>query len=87
MATESLTVEPSSVSGIGDQLSENDSNASETVPPMKKRRSRLYRERFCIKNSGHGLRTTHHVVVSRAFTILRCGKLFLLFISLKTRAN
>ena len=28
LATESLTEEPSSVSGIGDQLSENDSNAS-----------------------------------------------------------
>ena len=69
------------------QLSGNDSNASETVPPMKKGRSRLYLESFCIQDSGHGLRTTHHVVVSRPFTILRCEKLFLLFISLKTRAN
>ena len=38
-------------------------------------------------HSAHAYRTTHHVVVSRAFTILSCEKLFLLIISLKTRAN
>ena len=53
MATESLTEEPSSVSDVGDQLSEHDSNASETVPHMKKGRSRLCLESFCIKDTVH----------------------------------
>ena len=48
---ETLTEEPSSVSDIGDQLSEHDSNASETVPPMKKRRSRLCLKSFCFKDT------------------------------------
>ena len=48
---ESLTEEPSSMSDVGDQLLEYDSNASETVPPMKKGTSRLYLKSFCIKDT------------------------------------
>ena len=48
---ESLIEEPSSVSDIGDQLSENDSNAIEKVPPMKKGRSRLCLKSFCVKDT------------------------------------
>ena len=48
---ESLIEEPSSVSDVGDQLSEYDSNASETLSLMKKGRSMLCLQSFCIKDT------------------------------------
>ena len=39
------------MSDVGDQLSENDSNASETVPSMQKGQSRLCLKSFCIKDT------------------------------------